>query len=203
MIDLLAVLGYVICSFAVAALVAFLLTRKTVQSAPPEVGSIIRLRSVGGVYRSKLVGVEQGVWRISCPIARSHYVPMRAGEPVTVEAPVTGGVYLFKTEIAGRDRETHELMLEPPPILRKSDRRNEARAPKAGEATIEGESAALVDLSRLGARILTDRPCHIGERVRLELEDSMVYAWVLDFAPTKIGEPYRECVRLRFEEALA
>ena len=57
-------------------------------------------------------------------------------------------------------------------------------------------------MGKLRVEVIEAWPARL-EHVRLELEDSMVYAWVLDFAPTKIGEPYRECVRLRFEEALA
>lgn len=152
------------------------------------------------MYRAKLLGIEEEGWTISCPLSRNSYVPLRIQDRLTVEAPVANGVMVFRTEVTGRDDEAHHLVLGAPINPTISDRRQDTRKLVHLPAKVESERAELVDVSPLGARLVTDRTCHVGERVRVEAAETVVYAWVLDFWPTKLGEGFRETIRVRFEE---
>ncbi len=192
-----------ILAFSASAFLAFFLTRPKSKTVPPELGATIRIRATSGMYRAKLLAIEGNLWRISCPLSRNHYVPLRPEEAVTIEAPISQGVYLFKTLIHSRDENSHELLLTIPSHLSATNRRNEPRKPSNQEVRLEGEPSNLADLSPFGARVFTNRPCHIGERVQLDFAGQRFYAWVLDFSPTKVGESYREAVRVRFEESIS
>jgi len=195
--------GFLVSAFAVSAALAYWITgRKPKIKARPKLGSNLRLRGAGGMYRAKLLGIDEQAWRISCPLSRNSYVPLRIDDHLAVEAPVENGVIIFRTHVSGRDEETHELLLAAPDSIAVTDRRNEPRRPAKGLAHIEGEEAALVDISTLGARILTNRPCHVGERVRVEFNENLIYGWVLDFWPNRSPDSFRESVRVRFEEVL-
>ncbi|MEQ1934606.1 MAG: flagellar brake protein [Fimbriimonadaceae bacterium] len=203
MSDLLALIGFLVLSFGASVFLAYYFTRPKFKFVPPDVGATLRIRAASGMYRSKLLSIEGSVWRISCPLSRNHYVPLRPEENVTIEAPVAHGVYLFKTQIHSRDEATHELLLSIPVGLKVTNRRMDARRVTKMDVRLEGEPAAFADLSPFGARVFTNRPCHVGERVQLDFNNLRTYAWVLDFSPTKVGESYREAVRVRFEESIS
>lgn len=196
-------IAFLVAAFVFSALLAYWITgRRSRPAARPEPGTTLRLRGTGGMYRAKLLACEESLWRISCPLSRNSYVPLRVDDRLTVEAPVEQGVLIFRTTVGGRDDENHELLLVAPAEVKVTDRRSEKRRPVDTPVTIEGDEARLVDLSSLGARIVTNRTCHVGERVRLELSEGLMYGWVLDFWPTRSADSYRDSVRVRFEEVL-
>jgi hypothetical protein len=153
------------------------------------------------MYRSKLISTNPSGWTISAPLSRNHYVPLRVDEALTVEAPVSGGVYLFKTVVTARNAESHELTLQPPVNIAPTERRNVKRCPRQDQILLDGFKSLLVDISELGARIKTGARLSPGDRVRLDLPEGLMYAWVLDAWPTRHGEEWRENVRVRFEAA--
>ncbi len=197
-------LGFLIVAFVVSTLIAHWLVdrRKSGSSKAPDPGTTLRLRATAGVYRSKLILAEAGGWRISAPLSRNHYVPLRIGESITVEAPVQGGVYLFKTIVAARDADLHELILCPPTNVAPTERRTIQRCERVEPITIEGEPGQLVDISALGARLKTRKRFTPGDRVRLDLRDGLLFAWVLESWPTRHGDDWRENLRVRFEASV-
>lgn len=197
-------LVYLLVAFALSATAGYVLTtRKRVRlRVMPEVGATLRLRSTSGVYRSKLIGLAPDAWTLSAPLSRNHYVPLRVGDRVTVEAPVRGGVYLFKTTISDRTTDEHELRILPPMNVLPRDRRELKRYERHEPAKIEGQPAFLVDISAWGARLKALSRFKPGERIRLDLEDGMVFAWVLECWPTRHGDEWKEVIRVRFESAL-
>lgn len=204
MVETIELVGFLSLAFAASAGLAYVLTgRRKTPSAMPTIGSNLRLRGTGGMYRAKLLGYGERTWRISGPLSRNNYVPLRIDDPLTVEAPVENGVLIFRTVIEGRDDEQHEFLLTAPDDIKVTDRRSEKRRPADIPVLVEGDQGKVVDMTSLGLRLLTNRSCHVGERVRLELADSMVYGWVLDFWPTRSSEPYRESVRIRLEEVFS
>lgn len=194
-------IAFLLVSFTVSALIAYALTemRARKRCTPPEVGTTLRLRAASGMYRSKLLAVDSSGWKISAPLSRNNYVPLRVDEVLTVEAPVPGGVYLFKTAVIGRDGETHELTLQAPLNVAPQDRRAVRRCSRDSAVTLDGVRGVLVDISPLGARLKTEHHVAPGDRVRLDLPEGRMYAWVLDSWPTRHGDEWRENVRLRFE----
>lgn len=194
-------LGLLLVAFASSALLAYFLTeyRAGKRGKPPEPGTTLRLRAASGMYRSKLLAVTNSGWKISAPLSRNNYVPFRVDEALTIEAPVSGGVYLFRTQVTARDAQTHELTLQAPVNLAPTDRRNVKRCPRGDAILMDGCKSLLVDISELGARIKTAEHVSPGERVRLDLPEGLMYAWVLDAWPTRHGDDWRENVRVRFE----
>jgi hypothetical protein len=197
-------LGFLVGAFLLSVAVAYVATgRKPKPKATPKLGATLRLRGAGGIYRAKLLGFDEDRWRISCPLSRNNYVPLRIEDRLTIEAPVEEGVIVYRTQICGRDDENHEFLVDAPDDAKVTDRRQEKRRPLDLEVRVEGHEGRIVNLSSLGARILTNRASSIGERIRLELADGLVYGWVLDFWPARAGEDYRESVRVRFEEVFS
>lgn len=168
----------------------------------PKIGANLKIRTTSGIYRSKLVAIEHGGWRISAPLSRDSYVPFRVGETITVEAPGEHCVYVFKTEVTLRDLDSAEIVLAPPSYLSPQNRRLEQRIPAEEEVRVDGVSGQLKNLSANGARVWTDGQLQRGDRVRLEMHDRAVYGWVVDVWPIRGISDYRDDVRLRFEEEL-
>lgn len=168
--------------------------------APPTVGTTLRIRAHAGVYRSKLLALEGDFWRISVPLQRNHYVPLREGERITIEAPVKGGVYLFKTVVHRYDENRNELAFEVPPLTRPRERRSETRRTRHEEVLLDDSPALLVDVSRNGAKLRVSRRVPLGERIKLRLPEGMVVGWVIDVAPLRSGEG--DLLRVRFETPL-
>lgn len=193
-------IGFLIVAFAISALISYWLTElRKGKLIPPAEGTTMRLRAPAGMYRSKLISADPKGWKISAPLSRNHYVPLRVGEQLSIEAPVDGGVYLFKTVITARDNETHELVLQPPTHIAPRDRRDVKRCPRNEDVLVEGQTGHLVDISSLGARLKTAKRYVPGDRVRLELPEGLMYAWVLEAWPTRHGDDWRENLRVRFE----
>ncbi len=166
----------------------------------PAIGTTLRIRAHAGVYRSKLLAIEGDFWRISVPLQRNHYVPLRDGERITIEAPVKGGVYLFKTLVRCFDEDRNELLFEVPVLTAPRERRLEPRRTRYEEVLIDDSPALLVDVSRHGAKLRVNRRIPLGERIKLRLPEGMVVGWVIDVAPIRTGEG--EYLRVRFETPL-
>src|SRR4051794_14678642 len=69
----------------------------------PIPGSILRIRAGSGFYRSHVLDSAGSVWRISAPLQRDAYVPLRVGEEVVIEAAAKNGALLFRTQIVARE----------------------------------------------------------------------------------------------------
>lgn len=193
--------AFLVLAFGFSALLAYFLVGRRRKPLPkPDLNATLRLRGTGGVYRSKLLEIDEDAWTISCPLSRNNYVPLRVGDKLTVEAPLPNGVMVFRTEVCGRDDEQHHTYLTQPENANVTDRRQSKRRKVRMEAELEGDSAQIIDVAPLGARIVTNRACHIGERVRIRVGEALIYGWVLDFWPARMTETYRESVRVRFEE---
>jgi c-di-GMP-binding flagellar brake protein YcgR len=164
------------------------------------IGTTLRVRAHAGVYRSKLLALDGDFWRISVPLQRNHYVPLREGERITIEAPVKGGVYLFKTVVHRFDEDRNELVFEVPPLTAPRERRSEARRSRHEEVLIDDAPALLVDVSRHGAKLRVTRRIPLGDRIKLRLPEGMVVGWVIDVAPLRSGEG--DLLRVRFETPL-
>ena len=176
-------------------------TKLRTKFEPPQVGVNLRLRAGAGMYRSKLVATEKDGWTLTSPISRDNYVPVKVGDTLIVEAPVSSGVYLFNTKLLSRDSETHEMKVEAPPRgIRPVNRRQEPRLIRSTYLMVEGLPGALVNISPLGGRIRTNYRVTRGDRMRLDLEKGTIFGWVLDVWPTDSGDDFSEEIRLRFED---
>lgn len=191
---------YLVAAFIVSVAGAYVVTSLKRRYVPPAIGTTLRIRAHAGVYRSKLLALEGDFWRISVPLQRNHYVPLREGERITIEAPVKGGVYLFKTVIHRFDEDRNELVFEVPHLTAPRERRSEVRRSRHEDVMIDESPALLVDVSRHGAKLRVHRKIPLGERVKLRLPEGMVVGWVIDVAPIRTGEG--EYLRVRFETPL-
>lgn len=196
---------YLLGSFVAAVIGSYALTHLVLRprrSVLPAVGTTLRLRAHSGVYRSKLMVAHEGLWRISTPLQRNHYVPLRQGEPITIEAPVSGGVYLFRTKVAECNSDDNELSILVPPLARPTERRQEPRKLRNDSITIDDAPGMLVDLSRNGARLRSSCRVRLGDRVKLRLPEGMVVGWVIDAWPGKPSDAFADVLRVRFETPL-
>jgi hypothetical protein len=188
----------IVC-FAVAVLGSYLFTKRRMpKTAQPSMGSNLRLKCSSGVYRSKLLQITPEHWRVSSPLSRDHYVPLRPGELLTIEAPVSNGVLLGHTTVISRDAETKELVLKAPNVLTVHDRREEPRQDVNKLIGLDMDKADLLNISTLGACLLTNQPYFKGDRVRVQLPTKAIYAWVMETG----SYASQNRVRVRFEEAI-
>lgn len=166
-------------------------------------GASVRLVGPGGAYRCQFLGYEDGNLRFSSPIQADRYVPLRVGERIFVQCPGKGCMVSFRSTVIERSSESHNLILEAPQHVRRSERRTEGRlTAQAGEdALVDGELAQIVDVSAAGACFLTQWRPDPGQRLSVVLPSNQLdaYAWTLDSSPAQDG--YK--VRVRFTEPLA
>jgi hypothetical protein len=143
---------------------------------------MLRLRATSGVYRCRYHRAVPVGWVVGAPLRRDHHVPLRPGENVVVEAPVPGGVQVFRSEVLDRIAATHELVLRQPTRVEAWDRRSEPRTPAPEGLLIElnGEMAGVVDSSPNGLRVLTLARLEPGEAIRLRVDGELRYGWVLE-----------------------
>jgi hypothetical protein len=167
-----------------------------VRSEPP-VGSTLRIRAASGIYRSQLERLEACYWTISAPLQRDHYVPLRVGEELVIEAATDRGALLFRGEVVERRSDPHVLVIQRPKRIHAVDRRDHRRWPhmQGAALSVEGEHASVVNLSEGGARLQTSLRVKRGERVRIDMPCGReVFGWVL---ATEGNEH-----RIRFEELI-
>jgi hypothetical protein len=194
-------------TFAAATLLAFAiqrlnLRRKKVLLLPN--GIVLKLRGANAMYRSRVIAKTAGGWSVAAPLQRDSHVPVRVREELTIEATTKGGVITFRTHVLSRDSGSHTLEIEMPDDWFLTERRQETRLTglSALSISVEGRPGCLVDVSRQGARLLTNGHVARGERVNLHLPNGLGYfaGWILDAQPASFRhEPATE-VRLRFEE---
>jgi len=167
-------------------------------------GSAVRLRTPDGVYRTRYAGSSRQGLVFAAPLQRDAYVPISVGATVTVEAPSDKGILLFRSRVAARSTETHELILEAPDRVFQEDRREHDRD-RGSDASISVEHAAgwLCDQSPNGLRFRSDRRFESGERVRIDLpgRDEPEFAWVLQCGPNFDGGKGAYTTRVRLESA--
>ena len=170
----------------------------------PLPGGVLRLKCVHGVYRSRFLGMTANGWRVTAPLTRDSYVPLRPGDPVVIEAPIDGSALLARTSVLERDAETHELVLARPSRRYRLERREaERRCDTAGIAcTVEGKPALLLDVSAFGARVRCSGVLAAGDRVRLDLAwcEEPAFGWVLEVIPAAETAGSRTICRIRFED---
>lgn len=164
--------------------------------------SVIRLFTLDGTYRSRVVSVtEEGFW-IDAPLRSDNYVPLRPGETIRVSAPQQSGVTAFKTQIVKRDFEDHTYLLAWPGEFTQEERRasNRVRPEKFMFTEVDGHPAVLVDYSENGARIVTTASYNTGDLVQLELphREEKVLACVLSVLPDALDGRQASCLRLVF-----
>jgi len=196
-----------VCSFAGCAFLAYVLMRwlQPHSALLPLEGSILRVKCAHGVFRSRLIAIDAKGWRIAAPISRDNFVPLRPGEKLVVEAPVSGGALLTHTTVLERPGEGNELLLARPSRATKLERREtERRTDLRGTCTVERLSATLLDISSYGARLWCSVRVAAGDRIRIDLPwiEEPVFAWVLEIVPAPDQGASRTLCRVRFEERL-
>ncbi len=176
-------------------------------SAVPIEGGAVRLKCTHGVYRSRFLGVSSAGWRLTAPLSRDSYVPLRPGDELVLEAPVVGAALTARTRVVSRDADSHELMVARPSRTHRLERRETRRLlePNGVSCTLEGSEAAIVDISRFGARLDCSAAVGSGERVRLDLQwfEEPVFAWVLEVLPVEGSRGRRTLCRVRFEDGVS
>ncbi|HZH97784.1 MAG TPA: hypothetical protein VEX38_02330 [Fimbriimonadaceae bacterium] len=191
-------------AFLVSVGVSYALVRGLEVRKRPSIpeGTVLRIRGATGVHRSRLLGKSGNEWRISAPLMRDSYVPYRSGESLLIEAAGPRGAALFRTQVLGRDDATHEIVLAAPRTVHQVERRSEPRLTSVQNlpVRVDGNPSQVLDLSSLGAKLLSSSRCLRGDRIRLDLAPypSAIFGYVLEALP----EEGKTVVRVRFEEAI-
>lgn len=191
--------------FVVAVVVSYSWTRSR-KDTPAQAlanlpsGSPVRLKTDGDVYRTRYLGSIAGKLCFAAPLSRDRLVPLRVGEPVTVEAPAPQGVILFRSAIVERDSGAGTLTLEAPEFSSVLDRREGPRRQLSAAIEVESHAAALVDVSERGLRFRSSESHTKGERIAVCLPGQSVpaAAWVIEHV-TLDGRALAE-YRALFEE---
>lgn len=178
--------------------------RHVLDEVRPE--TIVRLRSLSGMYRARFLAKDRAGIHISSPMQRDFFVPLRVGEEVSIEVPIEKGVVVFKTEVVSRDNDNHTFCLRAPAVPNMINRREEIRSVRfhGEQAFVNEEHAELVDVSRSGARVLTFAKIEPGEVVRVAIPrfDASQLAHVLDCTPAPLQDRQGYQLRLRFIDPL-
>ncbi|MBL8040917.1 MAG: flagellar brake protein [Chthonomonas sp.] len=178
--------------------------RHVLDTVRPE--TIVRLRSLSGMYRARFLTKDRAGIHISSPMQRDFFVPLRVGEEVSIEVPIDKGVVVFKSEVVSRDTGNHTFCLRAPAVPALINRREEARTERfhGEQAFINEEPAELVDVSRSGARLLSFCRHEPGDVVRVAIPrfDASQLAHVMDCTPAPLQDRQGFQLRLRFIDPL-
>lgn len=171
------------CSFGLAyALVAF--KRRGAEALPDPRDTLVKLRTVDGVYRANVVRASANEWIISSPIQRDRYVPLRVGDSLTVEWPTQRGIVMFRSKVVARDAVDHTFGIEAPAGEKPLERRSGIRSQEfpIDRLSFDGLPAELVDIGERGCRLRCRSAYLPGTRVRLDLpwHNGPVFAAVLE-----------------------
>jgi len=163
---------YILGLFGLSCLFGYAITRgmkprtlvKILQNGP------ITLRGTGGVYRSRIIQVNQETFTINAPLHQDVHLALRTGEFMRIEAGIDDQVAIFRAEIIGRDAETHTFVLKPTTNISYVNRRIEPRnTPEQWlPCKLDGRPAILVEYSHSGAKVLTREKYSTGDLVRIE-----------------------------------
>jgi hypothetical protein len=167
--------------------------------AKPVENGVLQIRAGTGLYRTRFVRESSAGWVVNAPLSRDSHVPLRVGEKLIVLMPTADGLRRFETEIILRDVATHEFTLAKPARMTVVERRQSHRIDHFmnPQASIDGRTATLLDLSSGGVRLIAEEPLKRGERAAIDLPSTgRVFGWVLDSSPANPGY----VMRLRFEE---
>lgn len=202
--------GFLAVVFAASIGISYLLTRsrrKLVTLVPLPENARVRMVGPGGSYRCFFLRRSKLGLVFSAPIQRDHYVPVRVGESMMVQAPLADSILTFRTSVVERDVDTHEFTLANPERIRHVDRRSERR-----DSTLSGsiirlndQPASLQDLSAGGAKVISNLLVRPGDTVKVELpgDYGTIYGWALEATPTAQGTGVSRELRIRFEEPLS
>lgn len=195
--------------FAVSAAVAFLFTlvwvawKKAKQLSCLTVGTPARMKTKDGVYRTRFSRATKEGLHFTGPIQRDHFQPIRVGERVTLEVPMSSGVAIFRSEVVGRIVASHEIVVRSPQRLHCQERRDAVRKDaRTKEIRVEDQAAWLCDLAPHGIKLVRDGVLRQGERIKVEMPclEEPVYAWVLECTKNFDRMMGTHIVRARFEE---
>lgn len=207
MSELLQLFGFFAVSFAGAVACAWLwyaARHRRSRSLPIPENAPARMFSEGNVYRTRLIAATAEGLRFSAPMQQGHYVPVRQGALVAVEAPTPKGLLRFRSTVLERDPVCHSFLVAQPTSTALKERRDGPRFRNLDDAQawIDGEPCRIVDISAYGARVASPCPIPRGSRVlvRLAWMRSELGAWSLEGVFGEPGDEYAYQARLRFEE---
>ena len=210
MSSLLQLVGLFILVFGVSLVASFGLHsmrkpfRKKLEIEP---STMIRLVGAGGVYRCHYLSHDRKGVRVSSPIQRDHYIPLRVGEQMMVQVPQAGGLLVFRTTIIERDADAHEFLLSSPEGVRNIERRSEHRdtTVEGQDVVFNGEPATLLDISAGGAKVLTQIEIDAGDQVRIQLHSNLgeAYGWALESTASQRDRRPARAVRVKFQIPLS
>lgn len=169
--------------------------------------AVLRLKTECGMYRSRFIGFREDGLEIAAPIQRSHYVPVRVGQQVTVEAPVGNKVVLFHSDVSGRDPHKKTLIINRPqnPFLVNRRQENRISAYYGTEAYLDGDLCEIVDISIRGGKFLCLSPLEKDSVIKVTiplLSVAGVLGRVVESSPSAVDEKQGFQVRVRFVEAI-
>lgn len=209
MTDILALAGGILLLFLASTLISYgavrMLNRKNAIEAPAP-DTAVRIRSTMGMHRSRFVAEEAAGWLFTAPIGRDHYVPLRVGEPLTIESVHESGLILYRSTVAERRMDPHVIVAHRPFSVSRVERRTDNRRKDVAGAVVgvDGAEGVLRDLSAHGAKVKVAYGRTPGERVRLDFpwRAEPVFACVLDLDSDSRSAPAWSEIRVVFEKAV-
>lgn len=167
--------------------------------------AVLRLRSVSGVFRTRLIEERADGLLIGAPLYRDCYVPFQPGERLLVETPCASGVAFFASTVVSRFENPHTFLIERPKQLVRKERRSSPRfvPPDGHNVLVNGTHGVVENLSQDGARLLTCLELEAGESIEIDLgQGAPTRAWVLAIEPASLGSRQGASVRVRFAEPI-
>ena len=194
----------ILATFAASAAMGFWLVKRMrkEQIPVPRTNAILRVSSLGSIYRSQFIGELPEGWAFTLPIQRDNYSPIEIGEAITIETIVDKGVAVYRTTLKRRSTTPAMFVVAKPTFWHVEDRRDSIRIGELGHmnAKLDGDTVGLLDMSACGALVRSQARHESGKRVRLEVAGfaEAIQAWVLD----EVRKGDRYILRLRFEEEM-
>ena len=166
---------------------------------PPLSNASIQLRRGIELLHSRFIREDDAGWVITLPTYRDQVVSLGSGDHLTVWAAAANGLRRYETVVL--ETSNDKVLLAKPKRAHRAERRQYARITNFinPSAKVDGQNAMLLDLSSLGARILSEAVIRKGERVKLQITDQSCFGWVLDSRGGASGS----ILRIRFEEPVA
>jgi len=152
------------------------------------------------MYRAHFIGELKDGWAFTPPLQRDGLIPMKVGEPITIETVVDGGIAIYRSTLISRGTHPDCMIVDKPAFWHVENRREDGRIANLGHiaAKLDGDKVSLMDVSACGARIRSQAERSKGDRVRLEIAGMAkpITGYVMD--TDRKGD--RFFVRMRFEE---
>lgn len=167
-------------------------------------GAKLKLLTPSGAYRCQVESSGPKGIVTTAPLYRDSYVPIRIGEKVVVQVPYEDRLLTFHSSVLARDGVYHRMTLAFPTAYRLSDRRSVPRTKlqERVETQLNGAPAAFVEVSSMGARIVTLEKVGPGDFVNIEITagGEKVSGAVLGAEPAAIGNRMGREIRVRFDD---